>query len=101
VSLQDEDIDIFFATADFAKTATYSPAVGTAISIRLIFDAPFSLTSAQGIEYQSDKPVATCKTSDVPSAGEGDTLTIDGTVYKIAEVEPDGTGFTRIILSKD
>lgn len=101
MSIQDEDLDIFFATADFAKTATYTPAVGDAKPIPVVFDAPFSLTSVQGIEYQSDKPAATCKTSDVSSAGEGDTLTIDGTVYKIAEVQPDGTGLSRLILSKD
>jgi hypothetical protein len=59
------------------------------------------MTSAQGIDYQSDAPVATCKTSDIPTAADGDTLTIDSVVYKIADAQPDGTGFSRLILSKD
>ena len=99
--LADDDLDIFFSNSDVAKTATYTPAVGTAKSVQVIFDAPFAMTSAQGIDYQSDVPVVTVKTSDLPSAGEGDTLTVDGVVYKIAEVQPDGTGISRIILSKD
>lgn len=101
MSLDEEDIDIFFATADFARLATYTPVVGAAKEIEIIFDAPFSMTSAQGIDYQSDVPVATCRTSDVQSVTEGDTLTIDAVVLKIVDVQPDGTGITRLTLSKD
>lgn len=99
--LADDDLDIFFSNSDVAKTATYTPAVGTAKPVQVIFDAPFGLTSAQGIDYQSDVPAVTIKTSDVPSVGEGDTLTIDGVVFKVKEIQPDGTGISRIILSKD
>jgi hypothetical protein len=63
-----------------------------------------------GTEYQmqngahivSTAPTFTCRTSDLVDGGrKNERLTINGTLYKIHEKLPDGTGFTKLVLMAD
>ena len=45
-------------------------------------------------------PVLTCKTSDVSGAAQGDVVTVNSTSYRIASVQPDGTGVTQLVLEE-
>lgn len=94
-------VEPFFANSLFTMTATYTGSGAAAKSITIIFDAPFQLTSAQGIEYQNAEPQCLCRTSDVSDANDQATILINTITYKVREVQPDGTGITRLILTRD
>lgn len=96
-----ELVDEFFDTGDFAVVATYTPAGGSPVSIKVVFDSPFAITELEGIQYQNTDPVAHCRTVDVANATEEATLVIEGVTYKVKEVQPDGGGVTNLVLSKD
>ena len=96
----DSDLDIFLS--DFAVDATYTPAGGTAKTIKSIFDSEYITMSPAGdIGVESVSPAAYCKTSALTGAKHGDTLVISGTTYYIVGIHPDGTGITILILSRD
>lgn len=97
----DNPISEFFETTDFAQSVTYTPSGGSSVSILGIFDNEFSLNDISEMGYQNMNPYITCKTSDVNNATNGDTFVISSVTYYVIGVQPDGTGITRIILSKN
>lgn len=95
-----DDLDIFFS--DFAVTATYTPAAGADKMVKVIFDAVYeSVSMYDGVAVSSASPAAHCKSADVVGVKANDALAIDGSTYRIAEIQPDGTGMTTLILSRD
>lgn len=46
------------------------------------------------------RPQAIVRTADVPSIAPGQTVVMQGTQYSVAEIQPDGTGMTTLILQK-
>ena len=91
----EEDLDSFFDPNDFGTTATYTPLNGTATSINGIYEARYY----SPLHMSGEKTLFMCKTSDTTSALNG-TLVINGTTYKIVEVEPDGTGVSLLHLQE-
>lgn len=87
------DLDVFFA--DFGQDAVYS---GDGKTVQVIFDRSYMQLTPQGIAVESTDPMALVKTADVPGIDHTKTLTIDGTVWKVREVKPDGTGITTVML---
>lgn len=47
------------------------------------------------------RPQAIVRSSDVPAIAPGQTVVMQGTQYSVAEIQPDGTGMTTLILRKD
>lgn len=88
---------------DFGTLGTYQVTGGGASALLAgIFDRPtleISLGDAASIDA---KPTFYCASADIPpaAAGEGDTLQIGDTLYKVFALKPDGTGMTRIHLGK-
>lgn len=76
--------------ADFGVAAT----VG-GVSLTGIFDNayadPFGIVA-------SASPVLLIVSSAAPSAAVGNTVVVGGITYTIAEIQPDGTGITRLML---
>jgi hypothetical protein len=95
-----ELIDEFF-DEDLTVDALYVHPTSGNKHIQVIIDAPYGATQAAGAEYQNTSPIAVCRTSDIPDALDTCTLIVDGVTYTVREVQPDGTGITRLILSKD
>ena len=92
---------VFFDTDDFAVSATYTPAGGSASTISGIFDDAFEAVETGGfIPVASSSPIFQCKTSAVSSAAEGDALIVNSTSYLIRVVMDDGTGVTMLQLEK-
>ncbi|MBZ0106142.1 MAG: hypothetical protein K8H84_10980 [Sulfuricella denitrificans] len=83
-----ENLTPFFA--DFGVNATIGG--GT---VRGIHDAVFAETFGFTAGF---KPVFICPASAVPNIAEGDAVIIAATTYKVAGVEPDGTGMTLLRL---
>ena len=87
----DSELAQFFDDSKgFAQTGTFASS-----SIAVIFDNAF----AEDLNVKGSLPVATCRTADVTTLDEGDTITIDSTAYTVAEKKADGTGVTTLVLS--
>jgi hypothetical protein len=96
------DLDTIFSTDELAQTASYVRQGYPSAQIPVIFGNEYVVArGSEEVGVGTSAPTALCKTADVPAAAEGDTLTIDGMTYHILEVQPDGTGVTLLILSKD
>lgn len=74
----------------FAQSATFSSS-----TISVIFDNAF----AEDLNVKGSLPVATCRSADVTTLSEGDTITISSTAYTVQEKKADGTGVTVLVLS--
>ncbi len=91
-----EDLTAMFdVTYGFAVNATYKTR-----TIPVIFDEQYYAEQGIDVDIASSRPAATCKTSDVSTAAEGDSIVIDGTTYTVTTVMPDGTGITVLSLVK-
>lgn len=101
-SVIQNDIDNLLFT-DSAVDAVYTPQGGQAASIKVIFDNQYQTIELLdgGVGVESTSPSILCRTSDISGVKHGDTLVISGTTYYITGVQPDGTGITRLMLSKD
>jgi len=94
-----DDLDVFFQ--DFVVDAIYTPQGGVASTIKVIYDREYiAVDTAGNVLMESRSPIAHCKNSDIPNVKHGDTLMIDGMTFYVTEIQPDGTGITRLILSE-
>lgn len=93
------DLVGFFDTDEHAVAATWS--VGGA-TVNGIFERPYLAEDLGGeiAGIESSQPVFRCLSSDVAGVGQGQTLTIAATVWRIVEVRPDGTGVTDLVLAE-
>jgi len=89
-----ENLAAFFDPAEFGALAVYNGGA----TIGGIFDRDY--VEPLGDTMQGNGPVFQCASADVPSAIHGDTLLIDGELFNVRGVEPDGTGLTLLRLEK-
>lgn len=94
----DEDTSLFFDTDDgFAVLATFK---GETISV--IVDDDYYTVPGEEVDISSSQLAAHCRTEDVVTAAQDDTLTIEegdhAGSYTITNVRPDGTGVTILAL---
>lgn len=70
------------------------------VTVRAVFDAAHKEIDTSGpVPINTVAPMIELPANALPWAlGEGDTATIDGVVYTIAEVRPDGAGNIRCIV---
>jgi hypothetical protein len=83
-----EDLTLYFA--DFGVDAT----LPSGAVVRGIFDNAFIDTFGVA---ETDKAL-TAASADVSALVYGDTITIASTDYTVAELQPDGTGITKVRL---
>jgi hypothetical protein len=89
-----EDLSEFLDTTDgFAVDAQWSLTNGT---VQLIFDRPYENV----LNVSSGQPQAVVRDAQMPGVAIGQTINIAGNVFKIAELQPDGTGLTTLLLNK-
>lgn len=87
------DLAAYFNPSDgFTAEATLNG--GAAFSV--IFDEPF----VDSLGVASVSPSATCMSADVATAVPGSTLVVDSVSYRVAAVEPDGSGITVLRLHR-
>ena len=80
-------------------SATYTPEGGSASTIKIIFDRELINSLLGGAEVYNTQPAAICKTSDVSSAKQDETLIINGTTYYIKDPGFDNYGVRLLELS--
>jgi hypothetical protein len=86
---------ILLNTNDFADTFTNAR---TATNINVIFDKEFAVVVD---DVESSAPTLIVSDVDIPGIQHGDLFTniADSIVYRVAGIQPDGTGITLVILS--
>jgi hypothetical protein len=90
------DLATMMNVDEFAVSVTYSG--GT---IKGIFDNETVPVDAGGyVSVHQEQPRLTCRTADVPSIAEDQTMVISGVTYKIRAWIHDGTGVTVVQLEK-
>jgi len=90
------DLATMMNVDEFAVSVTYSG--GT---ISGIFDNETVPVDAGGyVSVHQEQPRLTCRTADVPSIAEDQTMVISGVTYKIRAWIHDGTGVTVVQLEK-
>jgi hypothetical protein len=100
------DLSDLFLTDDFGTAATYTPDGGSASTINVLFDNPFSsipLDTGE-MDVESNTPTALAVSSDVSSVAHGDVIVINSITYHIVGVQKDsGSGYqgtTLLMLEK-
>lgn len=90
-----EDLNEFLDTDQgFAVDALYNAQT----AITGIFSNDYFPIGVEHADVESKQPMFACREVDVPDIAEDDTFAIDGTTYKVADPQPDGTGWLRISL---
>ncbi len=68
-------------------------------TIKAIFDNPYQNTSAGGeVSFSIQECYIEARTEDVTDLAEGSLLTINDSSYAVTDIQPDGTGFTVLML---
>ncbi|MFA4871379.1 MAG: hypothetical protein WC623_24485 [Pedobacter sp.] len=91
-----EDLNIFLNSSELGTVAAYG---GNSFNVQF-FDE-FESSQVFGSEAETSSPSAIVKDSDVIGITHGATITINNTAYKVRGIQPDKTGLTILILSKD
>ncbi|MGB0131158.1 head-tail joining protein [Chlorobium sp.] len=91
-----EDISLFFD----AKSGAAVSAVFNSTAISVLFDDEHYAASGEGADISTSQPMVTCRAQDVAGIEQGDSITVDGTAYSVADVQPDGTGVMVLILQE-
>lgn len=96
-----ENLDDFLDVDEFATQAVIQLQGGTTRQVVGIYDDPYLNAELGEYDMDTTRPRFTCKLSDVPGVGRGDTLTLhDGTVLDILTgPQPDGTGMALLDLA--
>lgn len=90
----ESDADRLAFLVDFGVSATFGVDTVTGL-----FDNEYiSVFTGDVVDVESSSPAFTCRTSDVPSISHGYTLTVNATAYTVHGVQPDGEGFTVLVL---
>jgi len=89
------DLDEFFF--DFGLDAIFKGIK----TIKVIFSRRYQEITPEGVVgVESNIPNALCKDVDITGVKHGDTLQIGTTIYRVTEIQPDGTGITKLILER-
>jgi hypothetical protein len=90
------DLALIMDVDEFATSVTYDGG-----KISGIFDnETIPIDNGGFVTVHQEQPRLTCKTSDVPSIGEGEIMLISGTNYVVRAWIHDGTGVTAVQLEK-
>ncbi len=80
---------------DFGVTVTKTGGA----TFTAIFDNEYAQADFDGTAVERTAPMLMARTTDVSALAKGATLTVNSVAYTIRRLEPDGTGFTRVILN--
>lgn len=100
----DLDRGIFVSPDDFSVTGIYVAAAGGSAEVAGIFDRPHMAAVGGATAASDHRPTFLVRSGDLPAGAAGgdagDTLTIGGDEFRVADLEPDGTGMMLIILGR-
>ena len=85
---------------EFGQVIIHTPAVGAPYTLNAIYDTPHqAIETDAGVPIIDRNLIVTVNENDLQSPpGPGDTITVGGTVFKVIDFQPDGTGEAEIYL---
>lgn len=95
------DLPTLFNLSEFADQATATPLDGAPFTLDGLFDDAFEAISPVTGAVELTRPQFVCRAADVAALRQNDWLEVGTVAYRIVGIEPDGTGVTRLLLSKD
>ncbi len=91
-------VDIFFNTG-LESSATLTTVAGGSSSVLIHFWNDYEAQRISNLEFDSSKPLARIKSTDVALAVQNDTIIVDSTTYYISDIQHDGLGIALLTLS--
>ena len=96
-----DDLAAILNVEEFATAATYTPSGGAGVIINGIFDNETVPVETGGfVPVHEEQPRFTCRTQDVSSISDADTLVVNAVTYNVRVWVHDGTGVTVLQLEK-
>ena len=93
-----DDWSVFMDPADFGESAAWETQEGEFVTLDGIFTAAAEVV-LDGVS--AVMPVLTVAETQVPeTAAQGDDLEVRDVNYRVADLQPDGSGLTRVILER-
>lgn len=94
------DWDVFLDGDVFAAAATWTRPAMAGVTVRGIRAEAHAVAAGGDFPgVSTTAPVFTTAAAELPAdAAQGDTLTIDGAPWRVADLQPDGAGMVRVIL---
>lgn len=89
-----EDLSAFFSSVEFSVPCTLP---GGAV-VQVVFDEQHQ--DALGGVFEASGPTALGQTADLSALQHGSALQISARAWRVAGIQPDGTGLTRLILER-
>lgn len=71
---------------------------GASTGVPVIFGDPYALGSAGPLGMATSQPQFDCADADVPVGAHGSGVVVGDVSYFVAELRPDGSGMTTVIL---
>lgn len=96
----EEDLSLFLSSDEFGSVATATTRHGEVVQFQVIFDNGYAVGSVGLAGMASTQPSAMARSVDVADVSVGGSLDVNGATYVVAELQPDGTGMTTLLLEK-
>jgi hypothetical protein len=93
-----EDLSTFLDVDGFAVTAQATTRFGEVVQLQVIFDNGYA--AGLGGVMASTTPSILAQSSNVQDLAPGSSVTVLGSDWTVAEIQPDGTGMTLLLLEK-
>ena len=91
-----EDLTLFLSPSEFSVPAQATTRFGEVVQFQVIFDNGYQ--EALGGLVESTGPSALVQTIYTADLAHGSLLEINGHPWSIVEIQPDGTGMSRLRL---
>lgn len=88
--------------SDFGETISYTPAGGGVLTMRGIESKAFvELAESFGTGVSASARAVKVRSLDLPpTATRGDAVATSSGSFRVSELQPDGTGFTLVMLEQ-
>jgi hypothetical protein len=85
------------------EVVIYTPGAGAAVVVVGVYDAAYQKVDAGNAGVSDSAPAVFLRMEDLPSDPSDDVdarVTVDATVYRVREAQPDGQGMTLLFLQQ-
>lgn len=94
----EEDLSLFLSSDEFGSVATATTRHGEVVQFQVIFDNGYA--AQFGGLADATGPSALARSADVADLVQGSVVDIGAETWAVADMQPDGTGMTTLLLRK-
>jgi hypothetical protein len=92
------DLSVFISSKDFGQEVVFTRVNNTTLTVNAVADFEHLMMNEGSNDISGYQPVLNCKTSDILNIEPDDFVKINNKNYRIIDVQPDGTGMSKVIL---